>query len=306
MRSRDLGELTDREREVLELLRRDFTNEQIAQRLSISLDGAKYHVSQILSKLGVATCEEAAALALGERRRWWAAWPLWAKIAGAASVSAAALAAIVVALPSGGKTLESNVSANNALTWGATPSAIGRASSTANVRGSPGRASLQSPTPAPSLVVVGPTTVDVSKLPTPGAPKSTPTDTPDATVTATATPRPCETDCSGIKGIVVLEGVCPVEPYPPYDCHPPYQATIAIWNADRTARVLEFTTNEQGQFHVPLAPGDYYVEPQGDGNFPAPPGPFPITVPRDRFLYQKIITITASDSPVRYSFSPTT
>ena len=36
MRSRDLGELTDREREVLELLRRDFTNEQIAQRLDIS------------------------------------------------------------------------------------------------------------------------------------------------------------------------------------------------------------------------------------------------------------------------------
>jgi hypothetical protein len=46
-------------------------------------------VSQILSKLGVATREEAAALALESRRRWWAAWPLAAKAAGAALVVAA-------------------------------------------------------------------------------------------------------------------------------------------------------------------------------------------------------------------------
>jgi len=81
--------LTRREREILDLLRRGLTNEEIAARLGISLDGAKYHVSQILSKLGVATREEAADVALGERRRWWAAWPLWAKIAGAATVAAA-------------------------------------------------------------------------------------------------------------------------------------------------------------------------------------------------------------------------
>src|SRR5439155_7417578 len=87
MRSHRPYQLTDREREVLELLRRDFTNEQIAQRLGISLDGAKYHVSQILSKLGVATREEAAAVALGERRRLWAALPLWARIAGSAFVA---------------------------------------------------------------------------------------------------------------------------------------------------------------------------------------------------------------------------
>src|SRR5881296_4003364 len=80
--------LTPREWEVLELLRERLSNEQIAERLGISLDGAKYHVSQILSKLGVATREEAAAVALEERRRWWAAWPLWAKIAGAATVVA--------------------------------------------------------------------------------------------------------------------------------------------------------------------------------------------------------------------------
>ena len=56
---RDLTELTSREREVLDLLGLALTNEQIAERLGISLDGAKYHVSQILSKLGVSRREEA-------------------------------------------------------------------------------------------------------------------------------------------------------------------------------------------------------------------------------------------------------
>src|SRR6266511_747282 len=96
MRRHDPDELTDRERQVFELLRRDFTNEQIAQRRGISLDGAKYHVSQILSKLGVTTREQAAAVALGERRRWWAAWPLWAKLAGAATMTAAAVGLAVL------------------------------------------------------------------------------------------------------------------------------------------------------------------------------------------------------------------
>src|SRR5213083_1033724 len=97
MRRRDLGELTDREREVLALLRRDFTNEQIAHRLDISLDGAKYHVSQILSKLGVATREEAAVWVPEDRRAWWARWPLWAKLgpAGAAIAAGVGLVAVI-------------------------------------------------------------------------------------------------------------------------------------------------------------------------------------------------------------------
>src|SRR6059036_3004747 len=87
--------LTPREWEVRELLRQRLSNEQIAERLGITLDGAKYHVSQILSKLGVGTREEAAAVAISERRRSWARWPLWARIAGAATV-AASLAGLAV------------------------------------------------------------------------------------------------------------------------------------------------------------------------------------------------------------------
>lgn len=53
--------LTPREWEVLSLLRERLTNEQIAERLGVTLHAARYHVSQILSKLAVATREEAAA-----------------------------------------------------------------------------------------------------------------------------------------------------------------------------------------------------------------------------------------------------
>jgi DNA-binding CsgD family transcriptional regulator len=63
--------LTPREWEVLGLLREHLTNEQIANRLGISLDGAKYHVSSILSKLGASTREEAAAWRETNVRPWW-------------------------------------------------------------------------------------------------------------------------------------------------------------------------------------------------------------------------------------------
>jgi DNA-binding CsgD family transcriptional regulator len=54
------GPLTARELEVLWLLRQGLTNQQIADRLGISLAGAKFHVSEIISRLGVSSREEAA------------------------------------------------------------------------------------------------------------------------------------------------------------------------------------------------------------------------------------------------------
>jgi DNA-binding CsgD family transcriptional regulator len=63
--------LTPREWEVLDLLRERLTNEQIAERLGITLDGAKYHVSEILSKLAVRTREEAAGWQPTPTRPWW-------------------------------------------------------------------------------------------------------------------------------------------------------------------------------------------------------------------------------------------
>ena len=51
---------TPRQREVLDLLVRGNTNSEIAQRLGISLDGAKWHVSEIITRLGVDSRDEAA------------------------------------------------------------------------------------------------------------------------------------------------------------------------------------------------------------------------------------------------------
>ncbi len=86
--------LTPREWEVLALLRDGLTNGQIAARLGITERTAKFHVSEILSKLGVDSREEAAVWNQVERRRWWTAamhWPL--KLSIAAKIAAASLIA---------------------------------------------------------------------------------------------------------------------------------------------------------------------------------------------------------------------
>ena len=56
----DLDEpLTNREREVLELLAQGFSNKLIAQRLHISEHTVKFHVSSLYTKLGVSSRAEA-------------------------------------------------------------------------------------------------------------------------------------------------------------------------------------------------------------------------------------------------------
>ncbi len=57
-------DLTDREREVLELMVDGLTNPEIGDQLYISVTTVKSHVSSILSKLGAATRTEAVALTL--------------------------------------------------------------------------------------------------------------------------------------------------------------------------------------------------------------------------------------------------
>lgn len=102
-------ELNHRQREILDLLVRGKTNGEIAEQLGMTLDGAKWNVSEILTKLGLSTREEAAeywrwrnGLRLRTAslfRRMASVVPL--KWAGAAAAGAAGLAVVVAALWTG-------------------------------------------------------------------------------------------------------------------------------------------------------------------------------------------------------------
>lgn len=97
-------ELTDRQREVLALIERGCTNYEIAQALGISLEGAKYHIREIMTKLGADSREEAVQLWRERERarrrpslRAIFALP-WVRIAGAAGAAAIVVAVVVAAL----------------------------------------------------------------------------------------------------------------------------------------------------------------------------------------------------------------
>ena len=60
-------DLTERERQVLALMVEGKTNQEIAEALTLSVGTVRFHVSNILSKLGVSNRTEAASLALQQK-----------------------------------------------------------------------------------------------------------------------------------------------------------------------------------------------------------------------------------------------
>jgi hypothetical protein len=87
-----------------------------------------------------------------------------------------------------------------------------------------------------------------------------------AACSALGTPTPAE---GGISGLVMLGPTCPVV-REGVDCPlKPYQATMSVLN-DRGKVVLQFETDEQGEFRVALAPGEYTLRPESPEGLPYP------------------------------------
>gem|GEM_PF-4665387 len=93
--------LTPRQRQVLDLLAKRYTNQQIAQELGISLEGAKWHVREVLEVTGASSREEAAEMWRAEnglpRRLWRMTWGA-GLVAGVVSVVALLAVVVLVAV----------------------------------------------------------------------------------------------------------------------------------------------------------------------------------------------------------------
>ncbi|MPZ97926.1 MAG: hypothetical protein GEU80_01095 [Dehalococcoidia bacterium] len=102
-------EVTPRQREVARLVAEGKSNAEIAEALGISLDGAKYHVSELLGRLGLRRREQIADWYRDDRRVPWRhrlrallGLPLLALVGGGAAMGAVAVV-VAVALLSGGE-----------------------------------------------------------------------------------------------------------------------------------------------------------------------------------------------------------
>lgn len=132
-----LATLTGRQRQVLELVAQGHTNPEIAEALGISLDGAKWHVSELLGKLDLGSREELAEFWAWQRRpahrfsrvaHAFAA-TAWLRIAGGLA-GVALMAGIGVgawALFSGGSSVDEPVAGTQTSTAAQTPPFVLRA-----------------------------------------------------------------------------------------------------------------------------------------------------------------------------------
>jgi DNA-binding CsgD family transcriptional regulator len=106
----DDRQLTPRQREVLRLIGEGYSNAEIAERLGISLAGAKWHVSELLTRLDAASREDLAERWRSGRslRRRLFAWlpalpPLKLLAAGGATLGVAAASAVIVVVALGNR-----------------------------------------------------------------------------------------------------------------------------------------------------------------------------------------------------------
>jgi hypothetical protein len=81
-----------------------------------------------------------------------------------------------------------------------------------------------------------------------------------------ATPTPTT---SGITGKALVGPMCPVMREGEECPDQPYQATITV-NSIEGRRIVQFQTDEQGNFNIPLAPGEYILHPETPEGVPFP------------------------------------
>lgn len=81
-------------------------------------------------------------------------------------------------------------------------------------------------------------------------------------------PTPTPTD-SGITGKALVGPMCPVMREGEGCPDQPYQATITVSSLE-DRRIVQFQTDEQGNFNVPLAPGEYILHPETPEGVPFP------------------------------------
>jgi hypothetical protein len=178
---------------VLDLIRLGLSNAEIADRLAIARETVKWHVSEILSKLGVETREEASAwqqqeLPDGRSLRRLGGVPLVLRLAGASLVAATVAGVSVfgwaVVATNGGddgdQAVAATASSNPAQPISVPGSATLTPTAVAIESGAPSRFHPSTPTPQPSLDNYPPVGPLLTDDPIPPITTPTPTATPRA------------------------------------------------------------------------------------------------------------------------------
>ena len=92
---------------------------------------------------------------------------------------------------------------------------------------------------------------------------------------------------SGIFGKILIGPMCPGPQRVDENCDEPYQATVIVRLKKDGKEVTRFTSNEKGEFRVPLPAGEYRLIPLSRGKYPHA-SPVTVTVPENKWVFIEI------------------
>ncbi|MEK7187383.1 MAG: hypothetical protein AAB691_00875 [Patescibacteria group bacterium] len=87
-------------------------------------------------------------------------------------------------------------------------------------------------------------------------------------VSSSTTPTSTSTGQSGIRGMVLLGPICPVERIPPDPkcAAKPYGTTLVLTSPDQARVIKTFSSDQNGKFVIQIAPGDYAIRSAAAAN----------------------------------------